>query len=224
MEEFKKSNKETVISKSMYILGDSYSTFENYIPSSCAAWYVSGGTSQTDVTKVSETWWWLLKDTMALNLVRNNSWSGTTICYTGYGGNIVPEQSFIGRFKKDVQDGFFKNNDVDLVIIFGGTNDYWAGSPIGEIKWTDISDEDLKSTLPAFCKLLLSVKEVLPNAKIVNVINSDLGSDIVNGMITACKTQNITSLQLSGISKQEGHPTIEGMRQIYSQIYAILNT
>lgn len=35
----------------LYIIGDSYSTFEGCIPEGFAAWYFSGGTDATDVTE-----------------------------------------------------------------------------------------------------------------------------------------------------------------------------
>ena len=44
--------------KSLSILGDSYSTFENYLqPDSNFVWYFQGKHENTDVTHVEQTWW-----------------------------------------------------------------------------------------------------------------------------------------------------------------------
>ena len=39
--------------------------------------------------------------------------------------------------------------DPDIILVFGGTNDSWAGSPIGEYVWADWTDEQLYSFRPA---------------------------------------------------------------------------
>ena len=47
--------------KSLSILGDSYSTFENYLqPDSNLVWYFQGPQKNTDVSNVEQTWWSLL--------------------------------------------------------------------------------------------------------------------------------------------------------------------
>ena len=92
----------------LLILGDSYSTFEGYIPSGYAPWYINGSNSQeTDVTNVGQTWWTLLCENSIINLLRNDSWSGTTICNTTYGEN-GSRSSFITRFDNLVANGYFK--------------------------------------------------------------------------------------------------------------------
>ncbi len=40
----------------LFILGDSYSTFEGYIPEGYAAWYINAGKPETDVTRLDQTW------------------------------------------------------------------------------------------------------------------------------------------------------------------------
>ena len=66
----------------VFILGDSYSSFCGYIPENYDFWYPNKNEEQTDVKKVEQTWWWQLLETTDSNLVRNSSWSGTTICNT----------------------------------------------------------------------------------------------------------------------------------------------
>lgn len=108
------------------------------------------------------------------DLVKNNSYSGTTICNYGYNG-VDTTTSFIGKFKKDIESGFFTQNKVDTLLIFGGTNDSWANEQnkkpdIGELKLDNWTDEDLQQVLPGFCYLLHIAKEALPNTRIVVIL------------------------------------------------------
>ena len=74
------------------IFGDSYSTFEGYIPEEYAVYY-----PRHDVSDVSKTWWYMLANETASEIVLNNSWSGSTICNTGYNGDCSKSSSFIFR-------------------------------------------------------------------------------------------------------------------------------
>lgn len=210
--------------ETLYILGDSYSTFEGCIPDGYVTWYVNGGSVNTDVADKSQTWWHQFITKNNLTLIKNDSYSGTTICNTGYGGNYCPTTSFIGRFDAEVKSGFFNNKErvPDKIIIFGGTNDSWANSPIGSIKWSAFSDEDLKCALPAFCYLVLRIKECLPDAEIIMVINSELKQEITEGYQNICAQKDIKCVTLSGIYKKSGHPTVYGMQQICEQITAVI--
>ena len=102
---------------------------------------------------VEQTWWGQIKEKTGATLVHNNSWSGSTIGYTGYSGDCSKTSSFICRYEKLFDSGFFNENEIDTIFVFGGTNDAWADAPLGEIKYTDIKREDLFSVLPAICYL-----------------------------------------------------------------------
>ena len=69
------------------VLGDSYSTFEGYIPLGHAVWYTKrSDTKRTDVDDVKQTWWWQLISRGGYILGQNDSYSGATISYRGYRG------------------------------------------------------------------------------------------------------------------------------------------
>ena len=78
--------------------------------------------------------------------------------------------------------------------------------------------EDLKKVLPAFCYLLCRIKQVLPNTQAAVIINTELKPEIENGLTAACEKQGIEYIKLENISKQNGHPDKEGMKQICSQV------
>jgi len=71
--------------KTVSILGDSYSTFEGYVqPDSNYVWYYKIPINKTDVDSVGQTWWYKFIESNAYKLGVNNSFSGSTICNTGY--------------------------------------------------------------------------------------------------------------------------------------------
>ena len=123
------------MSKNTIIFGDSYSTFKGYIPEGYHPYYLEEGRPETDVTALEETWWHQVVNEAELNLVQNNSWSGSTICFTGYNGNDCSStSSFIHRLENMIEEKFFEQNRIDKVFVFGGTNDSWCGAPLGEVK------------------------------------------------------------------------------------------
>ena len=202
----------------VFILGDSYSTFEGYIPEGYAAYYKKAGREETDVTSVKETWWHGVLTETKSTLIRNCSYSGTTICNTGYNGRDCSDNSFISRFDKLATENYFSENKIDTFFLFGGTNDSWADSPIGETVYSGWSKEDLFSVLPAFCYLTCKIRNTLPDAKIFCVLNTELKQKIEDGFGGACGKYGIDVIKLCNIDKRNGHPTIKGMKQIKEQI------
>ena len=212
--------------KNLLILGDSYSTFEGYVPEGYNPYYhpVYGEDHVgSDVTDVSMTWWGILTEELGLNVARNDSWSGSTICYTAYHGiDCSATSSFITRFEKMVCEGFFEKNEIDTVIVFGGTNDAWARSPLGEDMFSGHTKEDLHSVLPAVGYLARRLSEVLPEAKILFVINSGIATTVRDGIKRACDRFSLPYVELVSVSKHRGHPNAAGMREIAEQVKAAL--
>ena len=146
--------------KNVFILGDSYSTFEGYVPEGYVSYYRPDGPSylrkkpeleknESDVFTVEQTWWYnLVKENG--NLLLNCSWSGTTICNTGYNGCDNSECYFIARIEKLIKEDYFKKNKVDTLLLFGGTNDNWSDAPLGEEVYSDWTKEDLYNVFPGF--------------------------------------------------------------------------
>ena len=113
---------------SISVLGDSYSTFEGYVtPSTNEMWYYEENGNKTDVDDVTETWWWQVAKEGGYKLCVNNSYSGSTIGYRGYDGNDYSDRSFLTRMDN--------LGNPDVILIFGATNDSWAGEPVGEYKF-----------------------------------------------------------------------------------------
>lgn len=206
--------------KNIFIMGDSYSTYKGYIPSGYHFYYSDEREQAPIVKGVEKTWWNILSNEKNFKIILNDSFSGSTICNTVREALTV-ESSFVSRIDKYIAENFFAENKIDKVFIFGGTNDSWIGSPIGELKYSDWTAEDLKYVLPAFCYLIDRVKKVVEDTTVI--INTGLKEEITNGFIEACKNLEVKYLCLKEIDKEKGHPTELGMRQIANQVIECLN-
>lgn len=208
------------------IFGDSYSTFEGFIPEGYETYYSDSEGSKTDVRRVEQTWWHQIIKEADLNLVLNNSWSGSTIGYIGWGGRDFSKSScFIYRFKQLIEKEFFTKNQIDTVFIFGGTNDSWSNAPLGKEKYSDWDESDLYTALPAISYFLNLVRQTLPQAKIYCLINTGLKDEITSCMKTASEKYGITYVTFNNIDKNDefGHPTIKGMKTIKNGVLKALN-
>lgn len=209
--------------KNVMIFGDSYSTYRNYIPEGFATFYADEPFKPTDVNRVEQTWWHQLFSYAGANLIQNNSWSGSTICYTGYNGaDCSKTSSFINRLRKLKEENFFAQNRIDTVFVFGATNDSWCGAPTGEFKYSDWKEEDLYCSLPAIACFLSELKTTLPSAEIVVIINTNLKKAIVAAFKESCRRLDLRYVELEEIDKTGGHPTVLGMSQIQEQIIKTL--
>ena len=197
------------------ILGDSYSTFINFLtPNTNFYWYPCSN-NDNDVKTVEQTWWYQFLQENGSVLEYNNSFSGSTICNTGYNGANSSSSSFITRMKN--------LGNPNLIIIFGGTNDSWANSPLGNYKYSDWTEDDLKCFRPAFAYMLDYLIKKYPNEKIINLVNSDLKSEITDAQTFICKQYNVENIQLKNINKMSGHPSVAGMISIKNQILNIIS-
>lgn len=202
--------------QSVSILGDSYSTFEGYIePESNITWYYEPvRDDRTDLRTVDQTWWHRFIKENGYKLCKNTSYSGSTVCNRGYEGDDYTDRSFLTRCKN--------LGNPDIILIFGATNDSWAGVPIGEYKYEGQTKGDLYTFRPALAKMMRMVTERYPNVEIYYIINDGLKDEIVESINTVCKHYNVPTIQLTGIDKINGHPSIKGMGQISDQLKAFM--
>ena len=197
--------------KSVSVLGDSYSTFEGAIPKGNAIWYFKrNNPNQTDVNRVEQTWWSLLIADKGWKLEMNESYSGSTICNTGYNKDDYSDRSFTKRM--------VNLGNPDIIFIFGATNDSWAHSPIGEYKYNDITTDDLWSFRPAMAKMLAWMKEHYAQSDIYFLLNDGLSADINTSVKTICEHYDVKCIELQQIGKMAGHPSVKGMQQIAKQV------
>ncbi|MBE6284474.1 MAG: hypothetical protein E7098_09060 [Mediterranea massiliensis] len=197
------------------ILGDSYSTFAGHLsPATNFTWYSADLNSDiaknNDVHSVEQTWWHQFVTKMGYELVCNNSFSGSTICHTGYNKEDYTDRSFITRLHH--------LGNPDIILIFGGTNDSWAGVPIGEYQYEGWTNADLYNFRPAFAYMLHNLRQLYPQAKIYNITNSELSEAVTVSADEICRHYNVPNLLLKDVEKQWGHPSVRGMEVICNQL------
>lgn len=205
--------------ENIFILGDSYSTYAGYIPNGYRFYYSDEREALPIIKGVDKTWWSILAKKNELNIVVNDSYSGSTVCNT-VRADLDISTSFVNRVDGYVARDFFAKNKIDRVFIFGGTNDSWLDCPIGDLQYFDWTEADLKCVLPAFCYIVAKLKEFVGG--IVIIINTQLKDEIARGFICACQKYGVEYILLEDIDKENGHPTELGMEQISSQISAFL--
>lgn len=189
------------------VLGDSYSTFVGVIPSNYSSFYPN---DRNDVTKIEQTWWSLYVKAKGYTLEKNDSWGGTTICGTGYGGMNSSYSNFISRVDS--------LGNPDIIFVFGGTNDAWANSPMGEYQYSDWTKDDCKYFRPALACLIDMLQKRYAQAEICFILNSELREPVNESMREVCKHYNVKLVELHDIEKQNGHPSINGMKSICDQL------
>lgn len=204
--------------KAVSILGDSYSTYEDFVtPATNELWYYAKNSEQkTDVKNVRQTWWHQLIKENGWRLAVNNSYSGATISYTGYDGNDYSPRSFNTRMDNLGQP--------DIIFIFGATNDSWAGSPIGDFKYEGIKKADLYEFRPALAHMLRWMTDRYVNTEIYFILNTELKDEINISVKTICEHYGVPVITLTEVDKISGHPSVKGMRQIADQVNRFLKS
>ena len=103
------------VRRTIAVLGDSYSTFQGFIPEGNAIWYYSpANKQQTDVERVEQTWWWQVIKQGGYKMGMINAYSGATICNTGYDDADFSDRSFVTRCRN--------LGNPDIILICGATN------------------------------------------------------------------------------------------------------
>lgn len=212
--------------KNIVIFGDSYSTHRNSIPKDYGTYYSDegrGGDLAVTKMQMEDTWWYRFIAHIGGKLVRNDSWTGSTIGYTGYNNtDCSHSSSFIYRYRTLKRDGFFEKHKIDTVLVFGGTNDSWSGAPLGEMQMSGWKEKDLFCVLPAICYFADVLKTDLPDCEIIFVINTDIKEEIQSCIEEVAKQHGFKSVRLKNISKESNHPTKKGMAEICDQLIRAL--
>ncbi len=205
----------------LVIFGDSYSTYKDRIPDGYAFYYCDGGRNPDESVSdmlCEQTWWSRFIEKTGAKLIRNDSWSGSTICYSGYSGDCSHSSSFIYRYRTLLSDGFFEKNRIDTVIVFGGTNDSWSDAPLGEEQYSGWQESDLFSVRPAICHFLCTLRENHPDVRLIVVGNCKIKGAVVECLKNAAARVGAEYVGLHDIDRIGGHPTVLGMEQIFQQM------
>ena len=161
--------------KTLSILGDSASTFDGVSNNPQANSTIDGGVSfypktGFDIT-AENTWWGLTTEALGLELLVNNSWSGSCVLNERYG----TPGAYIDRC---VQLHNNEGRTPDLIAMFMGANDYYTyGDTIGtyeEIDFSALIAEGKEgylyatpvTTMEAYAICLHKMQQAYPDAEI----------------------------------------------------------
>lgn len=210
---------------SFAVLGDSYSSFKNYqeLPNA-PYWYptndvnAQGYGSGNNVDDLTEMWWYKLATETGLYMLQNDSWSGSPICYDGYGDGGIDAKaySFVTRAANI--------NAASVIFVFGGMNDQWAGATIGTPKYSDWTDTDLAKFAPALCKVFDSLQKRLIGSDVVYIIPYYMDADFRSAAIEVCNHYNVKYVTLTSTVSTQNHPNDRGMIEITAAVKHFLET
>lgn len=72
--------------------------------------------------------------------------------------------------------------------------------------------------------MLDTMIDYYPNVEIYFLLNDGLGEEISESVRTICKHYQIDCIELKGLDKMSGHPSVKGMKQISEQVKAYMNS
>lgn len=201
------------------ILGDSYSAYAGAIPNGYQASY--GVNDYNGITSEEQMWYRILANRMGATVLRNSSYSGSTISNSGYNGADATATSFLTRAAADFGSG--QERKPSTLFVLGGINDDWAGTAVGEAKYSDWTEDDLKMVAPAACKLFHDLRANNPGTDIVFILNDIISDELKTVLRDICGHYGVRCIELADIAKESSHPTVEGMAQIAAQVWEVMN-
>lgn len=212
--------KSPISGKTVSIVGDSYSAYTGWVPE---GYNISYDGTYNGVTSVTKMWWYKVIKNFNMSLMLNESWSGSTICNTGYNAADATATSFLTRITKRYGAKNTLGQKPQVLFILGGLNDTWAKSPLGSAKYSDWTTDDLKTTLGAYSKMINDILLYNPGIEIINFEYAAVSQAIRDGKALICEHFGVKNVPISVVDSWSGHPTTKGMQQIVDQIITALN-
>jgi lysophospholipase L1-like esterase len=162
--------------KKIAIIGDSISTYSGWLPSDISGY--DGTTYETyyphgNVDTVAETWWYIVAQTLGIdvNNINNCSWSGSKVT----GNSSATTSAKAGCSDRRITDLAARGFNPDIVLVFISCNDWTTEVPIGS--WSVDSalpaDGTLSTLREAYAKMLSKIHIAYPNARIFCCTNLD---------------------------------------------------
>ncbi|MBQ6805865.1 MAG: SGNH/GDSL hydrolase family protein [Lachnospiraceae bacterium] len=190
------------------ILGDSISTFDEWIPEGYQAFFPMNG----EVTDVNQTWWKMVLDELEMELYVNGSSSGST---------CVGDSASADNPKYGCSDYRIKalagtdGASPDVIIVYMGTNDLVTSIPIGENDGTRAVEEGMiESFSDAYSLILDKLAANYPGAQIFCCTLAPVGDwGTEQPFVTFVNGQGLSAVEYSDsiktIAGAKGYPVID---------------
>ena len=217
------------------ILGDSISTLNGYIPQGFHCFYEGTPTAESGVHSVADTWWGRVIETIAGELLANNSFAGSRMAmdigckYHNYGCDYLRT----GALSKD-------GKKPDLIMVFMGINDLGSHSmhmlpevegDAGSIRVFSVAYEtalaDIRARYPEATVLCITPGRGFVAGKSPILPPPDVRRGAMCGVIKALAAQyDCLFFDLSEATPYESldgiHPTASGMKTIADGVLSVL--
>lgn len=138
--------------KKLSVLGDSISTFTGYIPAGNAVWYTG---RNNGVSSVNDTWWMKLIKGLDMQLLVNNSWSGSRVTTTDGSAKS-------GCYSRCEALG----NDPDVIIVYMGINDFNNGVTLGTYNGDGAFPAETTTFREAYAVMLNKILKKYPKTEV----------------------------------------------------------
>lgn len=143
------------------ILGDSISTFEGITEPKTAVYYDTNRKLSSGVVTLADTWWWKVIERLGGRLLVNNSWSGSTVCFSPL--FQVPSYGCSDERTSSLdRDGI----TPDVIIVFLGVNDWGKGLRVVDKTSAKATEENCSLFSTAYKTMLRKLKKNYPSAEI----------------------------------------------------------
>ena len=142
------------------VVGDSISTLLGTIPDGYALYYDENNKKLAGIEGEEDTWWGQIISRLGGRLLKNNSWSGSTVSYHAEftPGSFAHLDSRMSR----LGDGDIK---PDVIMIYMGVND-WASGTLIEAEG---DMEERQSFCGSYRIMLDLIKEHYPDAEVWSI-------------------------------------------------------
>ncbi|MBD5444614.1 MAG: hypothetical protein HDR29_03585 [Lachnospiraceae bacterium] len=156
--------------KTLSILGDSISTYEDWIPDEYAGFFPMYG----EVGDVDETWWKMFMDDAGMQFCANSSSAGSTCV----GDSLSIDDPKFACSNYRIDDLIGKGGAYpDVIIIYMGTNDCLTNVPIGENDGTQLVEEGIiENFSDAYTLILDKLESQYPGAQIFCCTLTQIGA------------------------------------------------
>lgn len=196
--------------KSFAVIGDSISTYKQYIPDGFSAFYPY---PTADVSDVNMTWWMQTINNVGGTLFVNNSYSGTC---------VGDSSSFATQNKSRLEYTLLSGVAPDVILIYMGSNDC-ASQYVSLLDFTR-----------GYKKMIDNLQSLCPNSEIIlcTLATSPFYSveeqTSFNDVITNYgKEYNLTVFDLSSVNLEgklvdSAHPSVSGMNVFADKMTELL--
>ncbi len=219
----------------LFIMGDSISTFEGCVPPENAIFYEGERCEETGVLSVEDTWWGILAEKLGMRVGINGSYSGSKVCGDSFpfGASKARAAQLAQWFsRQDALGDACGEGDASAVIVFMGINDYGGGVEGGIKRFARDYKTLLENIKEACPGALILAATLLPGrvegASVPTFCTQLRGTDICefNDCIRAaardsgCFCLDIAAFGFDYETIDGTHPNRRGMMQIALMMYA----